>query len=149
MIFSIVKYTCDKGKTLIKKRSIVTWNPKWQTVRIPLKIFCNFFKTLYNYCLLWKAKLFVVTIKRLWPKALEKHSRLRNKYNKNKTPKNWMICKKQRNKCVKILSNVKRKYLSNLKIKDVTNKRKLWSTGRPFISDSSKTVNNIMLNNND
>ena len=60
-----------------------------------------------------------------------------------------MICKKQRNKCVKILSNVKRKYLSNLKIKDVTNKRRLWSTGRPFISDSSKTVNNIMLNNND
>ena len=37
-------------------------------------------------------------------------SKLRNKYNKNKTPENWINFKKkqQRNKCAKILRNVKK-----------------------------------------
>ena len=75
--------------------------------------------------------------------------KLRNKYNKNRTPKSWIIFKKQRNKCVKILRNVKKEYLSNLNVKDVTDSRKFWSTVKPFFSDTSKTVNNIILSDND
>ena len=82
-------------------------------------------------------------------KAIMTHSKLRNKYNKNRTPKNWTIFKKQRNKCVKILRNVKKEYLSNLNVKDVTDSRKFWSTVKPFFSDTSKTVNNIILSDND
>ena len=61
-IFSILKHTFVKAlprtisyrdlETLIKKRSIVTWNPKGQRVRIPLKRFWKSFKKLYNYLLL-------------------------------------------------------------------------------------------------
>ena len=82
-------------------------------------------------------------------KAIMTRSKLRNKYNKNRTPKNWIIFKKQRNKCVKILRNVKKEYLSNLNVKDVTDSRKFWSTVKPFFSDTSKTVNNIILSDND
>ena len=52
---------------------------------------------------------------------------------------------KQRNKCVKILRNIKKEHLSNLNIKDVTDSRKFWSIVKPFFSDTSKTVNNIIL----
>ena len=59
-------------------------------------------------------------------KAVMTHSKLQNKNNKDKTLKNWMIFKKQKKKCVKILRNVKRKYLSNFNIKYITNKMQLW-----------------------
>ena len=41
-------------------------------------------------------------------------SKLQNQYNKNRAPKYWISLKKQRNKCVKILKNVKKEYLNNL-----------------------------------
>ena len=55
----------------------------------------------------------------------------------------------QRNKYVKILRNVKKEYLSNLNVKDGTDSRKFWSTVKTFFSDTSKTVNNIILSDND
>ena len=73
-------------------------------------------------------------------KAIMTRSKLRNKYDKNRTPKNWIIFKKQRNKCVQILRNVKKEYLSNLNVKDVTDSRKFWST---------IFLNNIILSDND
>ena len=76
-------------------------------------------------------------------------SNVGNKYNKNRTPKNWIIFKKQRHKCVKILSNVIKEYLSNLNIKGVTDSRKFWSTVKSFFCDISNTVNNIILSDND
>ena len=82
-------------------------------------------------------------------KAIVTRSKLRNKYNKNRTPKNLIIFEKQRNKCIKILRNVKKEYLSNLNVKDVTDTRKFWSRVKPFFSDTSKTVNNIILSDND
>ena len=77
------------------------------------------------------------------------HSQLRNKYNKGRTPKTWIVFKKQISKCVKILRNVKQEYLSNLNVKDVTDIRKILSTVKPFFSDTSKTVNNIVLSDDD
>ena len=82
-------------------------------------------------------------------KAIVTRSKLRNNYNKNRTPKNLIIFEKQRNKCIKILRNVKKEYLSNLNVKDVTDTRKFWSRVKPFFSDTSKTVNNIILSDND
>ena len=82
-------------------------------------------------------------------KAIMTRSKLRSKYNKSKAPKNWIIVKKQRNKCVKTVKNVKKEYLSNLNVKDVTDSRKFWSTFTPLFSDTNKTVNNIILIDND
>ena len=64
MIFSYLKHTLAKGppkticyRDLIKKRSIVTWNLKCQSVRIPFKSFCKLFKAGYSYLLLFKENI--------------------------------------------------------------------------------------------
>ena len=93
----------------------------------------------YNY------KTFLTKILR---KAIITGTNVGNKYNKNRTPKNWIIFKKQRHKWVKILRNVTKEYLSNLNIKGVTDSRKFWSTVKPFFCDISKTLNNIILSHN-
>ena len=50
---------------------------------------------------------------------------------------------------MKVLRNVKKEYFSNLNVKDITDSRKFWSALKPFFSDTSKTVNNINLSDND
>ena len=82
-------------------------------------------------------------------KSIMTLSNLLNNYNKNRTPESWMSFKKQRNKCVEILRNLEKDYLSNLNINDVANSRKFCSTLKTFFSDTSKTVNNIVLSDND
>ena len=82
-------------------------------------------------------------------KAIMARYKLRNKYNKNKTPKNWTHFKTQRSKCVKILTNVKKEYLSNLNIKGVKDGWKFWLTVKLFFTDTSKRVNNTNLSDND
>ena len=68
-------------------------------------------------------------------KAIMARSKLQNKYNKNRQPENWIRFKKQRNKCIKILRNVKNESLSNLKTNGVTNSKKF---GQQFKQDSKK-----------
>ena len=81
-------------------------------------------------------------------KSNNDRSKLRNKYNKNRTKENWISLKKQGNKCFKNLRNVKKEYLSYLNATDITDSRKFWSTVKRFFSDTSKTVNNIVLSDN-
>ena len=82
-------------------------------------------------------------------KSNNDRSKLRNKYNKNRTKENWISLKKQGNKCFKNLRNVKKEYLSYLNATDITDSRKFWSTVKRFFSDTNKTVNNIVLSDND
>lgn len=63
-------FAINISKTLTLKCSMFTWNLKFQNVQILLRSFCKSLKTLFNYLVFSKRKLFAITIKRLWPKTL-------------------------------------------------------------------------------
>ena len=76
-------------------------------------------------------------------------SRLHNKYNKNRTCKNWSNYKKQGNICTNILKKTKTECFNNIDIKNITDSNRFWSAVKPFFTDESKTYNNIILTEND
>ena len=47
-------------------------------------------------------------------------SKLKNKYNKNRTEENWGSYKKQRNFCVNLLRKTKKDSFNGLNIKNIT-----------------------------
>ena len=55
--------------------------------------------------------------------AIMVRSNLKNKYNKNRTGKNWSNYKKQRNFCVILLRKTKKGYFNNLNLKNITNNK--------------------------
>ena len=52
-------------------------------------------------------------------KAIMHRSRLKNVFNKNRTPKTWDSYKKQRNFCVNLLRKTKKEYFENINVKDI------------------------------
>ena len=52
-------------------------------------------------------------------KTIMTRSRLKNKFNKNSSAKNWNSYKKQRNFCLKLLRQTKEKFFNNINIKKV------------------------------
>ena len=50
-------------------------------------------------------------------KAIMTRSRLKNKFNKNSSAKNWNSYKKQRNFYLKLLRQIKEKYFNNIYVK--------------------------------
>ena len=82
---------------------------------------------------------------RVLRKATMLRSRLRNKYNEDRTAKNWNNFRKQRNSCVKLFRKEKRNYYNSLDISLVTDNKKFWTTVKPFFSDKSQSQNKIVL----
>ena len=78
-------------------------------------------------------------------KATMLRSRLRNKYNEERTAENWNNFRKQRNSCVKLFRKEKRNYYNSLAISLVTDNKKFWKTVKPFFSDRSQSQNKIVL----
>ena len=78
-------------------------------------------------------------------KATMLRSRLRNKYNEDRTAENWNKLRKQRNSCVKLFRKEKRNYYNNLDISHITDNKKFWKTVKPFFSDKSHSNNKIVL----
>ena len=78
-------------------------------------------------------------------KSIMIRSKLRNNYNKNRTSENWMKYKTQRNICTNILKKTKFNYFNNINTKDITDNKKFWNTIKPFISEKSKSPNNVIL----
>ena len=78
-------------------------------------------------------------------KATMLRSRLRNKYNEERTAENWNNFRKQRNSCVKLFRKEKRNYYNSLDISLVTDNKKFWKTVKPFFSDRSQSQNKIVL----
>ena len=78
-------------------------------------------------------------------KATMLRSRLRNKYNEDRTAENWNKFRKQRNSCVKLFRKEKRNYYNNLDISHITDNKKFWKTVKPFFSDKSHSNNKIVL----
>ena len=72
-------------------------------------------------------------------KALRKENmhrtKLRNRYNDNRTKENLKAYKKQRNTCVKLLRKAKFDYYGNIDPGDLTNNHKCWRTVKPLFSD--------------
>ena len=59
-------------------------------------------------------------------------SKLRNKFLQTKSLNDKKAFNKQRNKCVNLLRQTKKKYYSNLQIKDVVDNKKFWKCVKIF-----------------
>ena len=78
-------------------------------------------------------------------KGIMHRSRLKNVFNKNRTPKNWDSYKKQRNFCVNLLRKTKKEYLENINVKDINDNKKFWKTIKPFVSNKGLNTNKSMI----
>ena len=56
-------------------------------------------------------------------KAIMRGSRLKNIYNKTRSPESWDNYKKQRNFCVDLLRKTKRSYFEQINIKDISDNK--------------------------
>ena len=65
-------------------------------------------------------------------KATMHHSRLKNVFSKNRTPKTWDSYKKQRNFCVNLQQKTKKEYFENISVKDMNDNKKSWKIIKPF-----------------
>ena len=72
-------------------------------------------------------------------------TRLKNRYNKNRTADDWDAFRRQRDFCVKLSRKVKRDFYNQLDISEVTDNKKFWKTVKPFISDKSSSKSRITL----
>ena len=64
-------------------------------------------------------------------KSVMVRSKLKNKYNKNRTEENWGSYKKQRNFCVNLLRKTKKDYFNDLNINNITDNKVFWKTIKP------------------
>ncbi len=78
-------------------------------------------------------------------KAVMQRTKLKNKYLKNNTTKNKLEYKKQRNYCVKLFKNEKKKYYENLDTNVIVDNKKFWQNIKPSFTDKTKNTQNITL----
>ena len=78
-------------------------------------------------------------------KAITTRSRLKNKFSKNSSAKNWNSYKKQRNFSLKLLRQIKKKYFNNINVKKVYDNKTFWKSVKPFFSNKGLNGNNILL----
>ena len=74
-----------------------------------------------------------------------RRSSLRNKFLKYKTPDLDRAYKKQRNYTNRLLKKEKKRYLSNLDMKNITDNKKFWQTMKPFFGNSGSVKSKITL----
>ena len=82
-------------------------------------------------------------------KAVMLRTKLRNKYNKERTKETERAFKKQRNRCVKLLRETKRNYYQNLDLKNLGDNRKFWKIVKPVFSGRVQTSSSVTLLEND
>ena len=82
-------------------------------------------------------------------KAIMKRSELERKYYKNSSPENNKAYRKQKKFCSKLYKRERKKYYSNLDIKNITDNKKFWKTMKPFFSEKGVFSKNITLVNKD
>ena len=78
-------------------------------------------------------------------KAIMVRSKLKNKYNKNRTGENWDSYKKQRNFCVNLLRKTKKDYFSDLNIKNITDNKAFWKNIKPYFSNKGLNSSSLIL----
>ena len=67
-------------------------------------------------------------------KTIMTRSRLRNKFLKTKSQECKQAYNKQRNLCVKKVRIAKKNYFNNLNVRNITDNKQFWNTGKPFFS---------------
>ena len=162
MVVTVLKTTFPKqGPTVINYRNYKKYNEnvfksdlqqELQKIE-PLDLNYSSFETAFDRVLdkhaPVKKKYVRVNDKPFMTRALRKatmlRSRLRNKYNEDRTAENWNNFRKQRNSCVKLFRKEKRNYYNNLDISLVTDNKKFWKTVKPFFSEKSQSQNKIVL----
>ena len=162
MVVTVLKTTFPKqGPTVINYRNYKKYNEnvfksdlqqELQKIE-PLDLNYSSFATAFDRVLdkhaPVKKKYVRVNDKPFMTRALRKatmlRSRLRNKYNEDRTAENWNNFRKQRNSCVKLFRKEKRNYYNNLDISLVTDNKKFWKTVKPFFSEKSQSQNKIVL----
>ena len=78
-------------------------------------------------------------------KKIMTRSRLKKKFNKNSSAKNWNSFKKQRNFCLKLLRQTKEKYFNNINVKKVSDNKTFWKSVKRFFSNKGLNSNNMLL----
>ena len=82
-------------------------------------------------------------------KAIMKHSQLENKYIRNSTVENMNKYKKHKNFYSKPYKKERKKFYSQLDIKNITDNKLFWKTMKPFLSDKCTYASKISLFHND
>ena len=70
-------------------------------------------------------------------------SRSLNKFRQERTISKYVVDKKQRNKCAKLLWKTKKKFFNNLDIKRVTDNKQFWKTVKPCLTNKTTKVERI------
>ena len=83
-------------------------------------------------------------------KAIMHCSRLKNVFNKNRTPETWDSYRKQRNFCVNLLRKIKKEHFKNINVKDINDNKTFWKTIKLFFSSKGLNTKKLMTieNNN-
>ena len=68
-------------------------------------------------------------------KAIMRRSALQNRYYRDGKPESGEAFKKQRNYTNRLLKREKKKYFSNLNLKNITDNKKFWNTVKPLFSN--------------
>ena len=78
-------------------------------------------------------------------KGIMHRSKLKNKFNKNRTNENWENYRRQRNLCVNTLRKSKRDYFQNLNSKNFSDNRTFWKTIKPYFTNKGLNSNKLLL----
>ena len=78
-------------------------------------------------------------------KTIMTRTKLRNKFQKNRTEGNWRPYTRQRNYCLLLLyfKNFTREFYGNINEKDVTDNKTFWKTMKPLPSDGTVTQSKL------
>ena len=78
-------------------------------------------------------------------KAIMTRSKLKRRYNLDRTTINFENYKKQCNICVNLLRKSKKQYFNSIDVKNLADNKMFWKTIRPKFSNKCKTANKIIL----
>ena len=78
-------------------------------------------------------------------KAILRRSALENQYHKNSTPEHNAIYRKHKNYCSKLYKRERKKYYTNLNLRDITDNKIFWKTIKPMFTNNEQNVKKITL----
>ena len=78
-------------------------------------------------------------------KAIANRSRLENRFYREKSVESRKAYKKQKNYCSKLYKKERKRFYTNLDVRNITDNKKFWKTMKPFFSDKGLGKNAITL----
>ena len=78
-------------------------------------------------------------------KEITVRSKTKNTCNKKPTHENLRSCKKQPNFFIRLLQQMKKNYLSDLNIKDLSGNKKFWEAVEPYFNNKEPNSNKLIL----